>query len=148
MRIAQLLLFIFSVSITLALAACGGGMSTLHTVRSGTGSGDIDFQVENKTDVPINNLYMAKTSAVDAANKAKVEPGSEAEANLWGPDQLARRALSVGGRIKVGVSDPGIWDVRAVDRDGRYQHIGRLKLEAGGQYILELGDGGWRAEPH
>jgi hypothetical protein len=42
------------------------------------------------------------------------------------------------------VSEPGRWDVRVVDRDQRYQHIAGLKVGAGGRYILELGDGGWR----
>jgi hypothetical protein len=36
--------------------------------------------------------------------------------------------------------------VRAVDRNRRYQHITGLRLGAGGRYILELNDGGWRVK--
>jgi hypothetical protein len=133
------------VCLVLSQAGCGSGASsTLKTVTAGTGSGPIRFEVENKTDVPINNLYMAKTEAVSAALAKKVEPGSGAEQDLWGDDHLTRGALEVGGRMPVEVKEAGRWDVRALDRDGRYQHVTSLKIEAGGRYILELGEGGWR----
>jgi hypothetical protein len=124
------------------VAGCGGGTSRLITVKRPTGSGDVDFQVQNKSDVAINNLYMAKTEAVDRAKN--VEPGSPAEAELWGNDRLTKSALEPGGRMPITVSEPGRWDVRAVDRDGRYQHVSGLRIEAGGKYILELVDGSWR----
>jgi hypothetical protein len=133
---------------TLCLAVvvgCGGGAgSRLKTVDAGSGSGPILFEVQNGTDAPINNLYLAKTEAVNAALSAKIEPGSAAEQELWGIDHLTKAALEVNGRIKVPVESPGQWDVRAVDRDGRYQHVAGLKLAGGGRYILELGEGGWR----
>jgi hypothetical protein len=125
---------------------CGGGTSRLVTVKRPTGSGDIDLQVENKTDAAVNNLYMAKTEAVNKALAANLEPGSPAEAELWGEDRLGGKALARGTRQRVSVSEPGRWDVRAVDRDGRYQHVAGLRIEAGGKYILELVDGGWRIQ--
>jgi hypothetical protein len=130
--------------LTLALLACGscGGVSSrLNTVQQPTGSGPIDFQVHNGTDVSISNLYMAKTEVADRA--LKLEPGSPEEAQLWGADRLTA-ALGVGDRERITVSEPGRWDVRALDRDGRYQHVSGLRLEPGGKYILELGEGGWR----
>lgn len=126
-------------------AGCGGGTSRLITVKRATGSGPVDFEVRNQSDVAVNNLYMAKTEAVDRA-LPKLEPGSPAEAELWGKDQLTA-ALVSGGRRRVEVAEPGRWDVRAVDRDGRYQHVSGLRIEAGGKYILELVDGGWRVGP-
>jgi hypothetical protein len=121
---------------------CGGGTSRLITVKRPTGSGDVDFQVDNKSDAAVNNLYMAKTEAVNKASN--LEPNSPAEAELWGEDRLKGAALARGTRQRITVSEPGRWDVRAVDRDGRYQHVSGLRIEAGGKYILELVDGGWR----
>jgi|RhiMethySRZTD1v2_1073278.scaffolds.fasta_scaffold01685_13 hypothetical protein len=134
---------LLGVGVGLLVLGCGGASSRLNTVKQPTGSGAIDFQVQNGTDVAVNNLYMAKTEAVDKLKK--VEPGSPEEAELWGNDLLTKGALERGGRQKIAV-EPGRWDVRAVDRDGRYQHVTGLKLGAGGTYILELGDGGWRLE--
>jgi hypothetical protein len=134
------------VAFALAFAGCGGSISRLNTVQQPTGSGAIDFRVQNGTDVAVNNLHMAKTEVVDKALAAKIEPGSPDEAELWGPDLLSGAALERGGRQQIHVPEPGRWDVRAVDRDGRYQHVTGLKLGAGGKYILELGDGGWRTE--
>ena len=125
---------------------CGGGTSTLVTVKSPTGSGDVDFQVENQSDVAVNNLYMAKTEAVNKALAANLEPNSPAEAELWGPDLLSGSSLARGVRQRVKVSEPGRWDVRAVDRDGRYQHVSGLRIGAGGKYILRLVDGSWRVD--
>jgi hypothetical protein len=135
--------------LTLALVAgtgigCGGGTSRLITVKRPTGSGDVDFQVDNKSDAAVNNLYMAKTEAVNKATN--LEPNSPAEAELWGEDRLKGAALARGTRQRITVSEPGRWDLRAVDRDGRYQHVSGLRIEAGGKYILELVDGSWRVD--
>ena len=127
-------------------AGCGGGTSRLITVKAPTGSGEVDFQVQNKTDASVNNLFMAKTEAVERTLN-KVEPGSPAEAELWGEDRLKKSALGVGDRQRIAVTEPGRWDVRAVDRDGRYQHVSGLHIQAGGKYILELVEGGWRVGP-
>jgi hypothetical protein len=119
------------------LGACGGASSRLVTVRAGTGDGDIEFEVKNSTDVPINSLFIAKTEAVKAS-------GQQVAREVWGADLLSNAALSVGQRTHIPVPAPGQWDVRAEDRDGRYQHIAAVKLQAGGRYILELYDGSWR----
>ncbi|HEX3773438.1 MAG TPA: hypothetical protein VHV51_03180 [Polyangiaceae bacterium] len=110
-----------------------------------TGSGAIDFSVKNATDVPINSLYLAKTERVNAAGQ-DLDSDSPRGQDLWGPDLLSRAAIGAGQRIKLEVSEPGLWDVRALDRDGRYQHISGLHLGAGGRYVLELNDGGWRVK--
>jgi hypothetical protein len=128
------------------VTSCGGGTSTLITVKKPTGSGEVDFQVKNSSDVAVNNLHMAKTEAVNKALAANLEPGSPAEGELWGDDLLGGKALERGGQQRVSVSEPGRWDVRAVDRDGRYQHVAGLRIEAGGKYILELVDGSWRIQ--
>jgi hypothetical protein len=132
-------------SFTLALGACGGPNSRLLTVRSPAGSGAIDFAVKNATDVPINALYMAKTERVNAAGQ-NLDFDSPQGQDLWGPDLLSHAALGTGQKLKLEVSEPGLWDARALDRDGRYQHIAGLHLGAGGRYILELNDGGWRVK--
>lgn len=127
-----------------ALVGCAGPASTLRTVHPATGHGPVRFELENKSDVPINNFYLAPSGRVRAAGPASREPGSPAQQALWGPDLLARSALEVGGRVPVPVPHPGRYDARAVDRQGREQHIGSLRLGAGGRYVLELKRGSWR----
>jgi len=124
------------------LPACAGPNSRLVTVRAGDGSGAVDFAVKNATDVPINSLYIAKTERVDAAGQ-NLDDDSPQGAELWGSDLLTHSAIGVGRRVQVDVP-PGTWDVRALDRGRRYQHITGLRIAAGGRYILELNDGGWR----
>ena len=124
------------------LVACSGPNSRLVTVRSGVGSGPVDFAVKNATDVPINSLYIAETARVDAAGQ-NLDDDSPQGVELWGPDLLSHSAIGVGRRVQVDVP-PGTWDVRALDRGRRYQHITGLRTAAGGRYILELNDGGWR----
>lgn len=122
------------------VVACGGEPSRLITVKAGTGEGPIDFSVKNSTDVAINALFIAKTQAVTDPN---LDPNSPDGQSVWGPD-LLHSAIPVGERVPIPVKEPGRWDVRAVDRDDRFQHVTGLKLEAGGRYILELNEGGWR----
>jgi hypothetical protein len=83
---------------------------------------------------------MAKTEAV---SDPKLDPDSPEGQAVWGADLLGA-AIPVGERVPIPVREPGRWDVRAVDRDDRFQHVSGLKLEAGGRYILELHEGGWR----
>jgi len=128
-----------------ALSACGGPTSRLVTVRSESGSGAVDFAVKNGTGVPINALYMAKTEQVNAAGQELDDDSPRGQA-LWGPDLLQHAAIGRGERVKLEISEPGTWDARVLDRDGRYQHITGLHLGAGGRYILELNDGGWRVK--
>jgi hypothetical protein len=126
------------------VTACGSSAaSTLITVKSATGSGQVDFSVENATESVINNVYLAKSSRVRDAGGEANRPGSSAEAALWGPDLLGN-AIPVGQRVGIPVAGDGPWDLRAVDRDGRYQHIAELKIGPGGRYILKLGEGSWR----
>jgi hypothetical protein len=126
------------------LPACGGPNSRLVTVRTSSGSGAVDFTVKNATDAPINALYIAKTERVDAAGQ-NLDDDSPQGVALWGPDLLTHSAIGVGQRVQLDVP-PGTWDVRALDRGRRYQHITGLRLGAGGRYILELNDGGWRTK--
>lgn len=120
-------------------SGCGGTPTRLVTVKSGSGAGEIQLEVKNLTDVPINNFYLARTERVPE----QVGTGSPEEEALWGADLLSG-AISTGSKVPVPVAGPGRWDARALDRDGRYQHVAGLKLEAGGRYILELNEGAWR----
>jgi hypothetical protein len=129
--------------LALSLAACGGESSKLVTVRSGTGTGPIDFAVKNATDVGINSVFMAKTEVVQKNDPDHLDPNSPQGQQVWGSDLLGA-AIPIGERVPIRVGEPGRWDLRATDRDGREQHIAGLKLEAGGRYILELHDGNWR----
>ncbi len=126
------------------LPACTGPNSRLVTVRTSSGSGALDFSVKNASDAPINALYIAKTDRVNAAGQDLDDNSPQGEA-LWGPDLLTHSGIGVGQSIQVDVP-PGTWDVRALDRHRRYQHITGLRLGAGGRYILELNDGGWRTK--
>jgi hypothetical protein len=126
------------------LPACGGPNSRLVTVRTSSGSGAVDFSVKNTTDTPINALYIAKTERVNAAGQNLDDYSPEGEA-LWGADLLTHSGIGVGHSVQVDVP-PGTWDVRALDTHRRYQHITGLRLAAGGRYILELNDGGWRTK--
>ncbi len=118
---------------------CGGAPTRLVTVKSGTGEGAVQLEVKNLSDAPINNFYLAKTERVPE----QMESGSVQEEQLWGVDLLTG-AIGTGSRVAIPVPGPGRWDAKALDRDGRYQHVAGLKLEAGGRYILELNDSGWR----
>lgn len=122
-----------------SLAGCGGAPTRLVTVQAGKGEGAIDLEVKNLTDVPINNFYLAKSDQVSTGLDADSPQGQA----VWGPDLLSG-AIAMGSRVPVPVAGPGRWDARVLDRDGRYQHVAALKLEAGGRYILELNEGGWR----
>ena len=135
-------LAMLSLGLSLTLGSsvgCGGAPTRLVTVKSGTGEGAIQLEVKNLTDVPINNFYLAKTDQVPA----QMDDRSPQAEQVWGVDLLTG-AISSGTRVPVPVAGPGRWDARALDRDGRYQHVAGLKLEAGGRYILELNEGGWR----
>ncbi|HEV8244662.1 MAG TPA: hypothetical protein VGP93_02750 [Polyangiaceae bacterium] len=130
-------------ALALTLFGCGGESSRLVTVRSGSGSGPIDFAVKNATDVAINSLFMAKSELIEAHDPDRLDPSSPEGLQVWGGD-LLHAAIPVGERVPIEVKEPGRWDVRATDRDDREQHVAGLKLQAGGRYILELHDGGWR----
>ena len=128
----------------LLASACGGSSSTLHHLGAPKGSGPIDFQIENRSDRIVNNLFLAKTTAVRAAGPQAFESGSDAQQRLWGEDQLVGSALEIAGKVRVPITEPGRYDVRAVARDGLEQHVAGLDLKAGGRYVLELHDGSWR----
>jgi len=121
--------------------ACGGSGTRLVTVKSGTGEGAIELEVQNLTDVPINNFFLAKSERVSPQLDADSPEGQQ----VWGGD-LTSAGIATGTRTRVPVSGPGRWDARALDRDGRYQHVAGLKLDAGGRYILELQESGWRVK--
>src|SRR5688572_23389470 len=74
-------------ALVVGLIACGGPSTRLVTVRSGTGSGGVDFQVKNLTDVGINTFHLAKTERVTAAG-GRVDPNTPEGDALWGPDLL------------------------------------------------------------
>jgi hypothetical protein len=122
-------------------AGCGGAPSRLVTVKSGSGQGPIQLEVKNLTDVPINNLFLAQSSQIGP----DLDPDSPEGQGVWGTDLLPN-AIARGDRVPVPVAAPGRWDARVLDRDRRYQHVAGLKLEAGGRYILELNEGGWRTK--
>lgn len=122
-----------------AAVGCGGAPTRLVTVKPGAGEGPIQLEVKNLTDVGINNFYLAKTDSVPE----QIDHDSPEGQKVWGVDLLAG-AIATGSRVPVAVPGPGRWDARAVDRDGRYQHVAGLKLDAGGRYILELNEGAWR----
>ncbi len=138
----RVLLFLALACCALAVG-CGGPGTRLVTVRAGGDGGRIDFSVKNLSDVPINTFYLARTEAVDKAGGPALDPNSPEGAGVWGPD-LSGQAIGIGHTEPIGVAGPGRWDARAVDRRGREQLITGLKLNAGGKYILELYEGGWR----
>jgi hypothetical protein len=127
----------------LSLGGCGGPTTRLVTVQAGKGSGKIEFSVKNLGDSPINTFFMAKSERIDAAGGNALDPDSPEGDAAWGPDLLGR-AVPTGGSERIPVPEGGQWEARAVDRDGREQRITRLKLQAGGTYVLELYESGWR----
>jgi hypothetical protein len=133
-------------TIAVWLMGCGAS-TTLVTVHSATGKGAIALEVENDAGVALNNLYLAQTDVVRRADPSHLEPGSSEEARVWGDDLLDRGALPEGSRMQVPVQSPGRWDIRALDRNGRYQHIQGLKLGAGGKYLMKLGTDTWHISP-
>jgi hypothetical protein len=137
MRLRALLLLV------LLLVACGGPNTRLVTVDPGKGEGKIDFSIKNLTDVPLNTFFLAKTEAIDKAGGITLDPTSPEGTEAWGPDLLGG-AVGVGKSERIPVPQDGSWEARAVDSDGREQHITHLKLKAGGRYVLELYEGGWR----
>lgn len=139
-RLVGLALLAASALPVAALGGCGGAPTRLVTVKAGGGEGAIQLEVKNLTDAPINNLYLAQTDRVSP----QLDPDSPEGQAVWGADLLSG-AIAPGTRVPVPVAGSGRWDCRVLDRDGRYQHVAALKLEAGGRYILELNEGGWRA---
>jgi hypothetical protein len=125
------------------VAACGGPSTRLVTVVPGKGAGKVEFSVKNLSDTPLNTFFMAKTERIDAAGGNSLDPDSPAGDTAWGPD-LLDRAVPTGKSERIPIPEPGLWEARAVDRDGREQRITRLKLLAGGSYVLELYENGWR----
>lgn len=138
-RLLGLALLCASAAAGTGLVACGGAPTRLVTVKSGAGQGPVELEVKNLTDAGINNLYLAKSERVSS----QLDWDSPEGQDIWGPDLLVG-AIAPGTRVPVPVPGPGRWDCRVQDRDGRYQHVAALKLEAGGRYILELNEGGWR----
>lgn len=126
------------------LPACAGPSSRLVTQRAGNGSGALEFTVKNQSDAPINALYIAKTERVNAAGQNLDYDSPQGEA-LWGSDLLTHSGVATGHSVQVDIP-PGTWDVRVLDPRRRYQHITGLRLSAGGRYMLELNDGGWRTK--
>ncbi|HYQ42435.1 MAG TPA: hypothetical protein VER11_10705 [Polyangiaceae bacterium] len=126
------------------LPACGGPNSRLVTVHTGSGSGAVEFTVKNLSEAPVNALHIAKTELVSAAGQNLDYDSPDGEA-LWGPDLLTHSGIDTGHSVQLDIP-PGTWDVRALDRHRRYQHVTGLHLAGGGRYILELNDGGWRAK--
>ncbi|HEX6765903.1 MAG TPA: hypothetical protein VF103_10510 [Polyangiaceae bacterium] len=129
--------------LVLPLIACGGPNTRLVTVVPGKGAGKVEFSVKNLTDVPINTFFMAKTERIDAAGGNALDPKSPEGDAAWGPDLLGR-AVVMGKSERIPVPEAGLWEALAVDRDNREQRITHLKLQAGGTYILELYENGWR----
>jgi len=129
--------------LVLFLLACGGSMTRLVIVKAGKGEGKVDFAVKNLTDVPLNTFFLAKTERINAAGGNALDPNSPEGDAAWGPDLLGQ-AVGVGKTERIPVSEPGLWEARAVDHDGREQRITRLNLSAGGTYVLELYESGWR----
>ena len=100
--------------------------------------------MKNQSDAPINALYIAKTERVNAAGQNLDYDSPQGEA-LWGSDLLTHSGVATGHSVQVDIP-PGTWDVRVLDPRRRYQHITGLRLSAGGRYMLELNDGGWRTK--
>lgn len=123
---------------------CGGPSSRLVTVRAGNGSGPVTLDVRNLGDAAVNSMFLASTEAVEAADPDRLDPTSPAGEALWGPDLIVGSAIASGESRRIPVSRAARWNARAVDRDGRQQHVAGLRLEAGGRYVLELTDSGWR----
>ena len=123
-------------------AACSSQTSTLRQLGTPTGVGPVDFQVENRTDAIVNNLYLAKTERVKAAPRQAFESATPEQAALWG-DDLLRSGLEPGGKLSIAIDEPGTYDARLVDRDGNEQHVAGLRLQPGGRYVLEVHDN-WR----
>lgn len=131
--------------IWLTVGCASGPPTRLHTLGKAKSAELIDFAVENRTDAVINNLYMAPTAKVRAAGRAAFDEGSPEQAALWGEDRLPGSGLEQGGKLPLAVPEPGRFDVRVRDRDGRWQHVAGIRLERGKRYVLELEEAGWRA---
>ena len=126
------------------LACAGGPPSRLHTLGKPSGDGAIRFAVENRTSAIVNNLYVAPSQKVQSAGEAAFQGDAAAQAALWGDDRLPGSGLEPKGKVEIAIPAPGTYDVRARDRDGREQHVAGMRLQAGGRYVLELEEGGWR----
>ncbi len=125
-----------------AAPACGGPDTKLIVVRPPGSQPRLSLVVRNRCNVDIDGFFLARTSVVNRTPR-HMELGSVAEAETWGND-LLQSALGVGTEQPIAVPEPGSWDARPVDEEGRYQHIAGLKLKPGARYVLELHDGAWR----
>jgi hypothetical protein len=123
--------------------ACGGAGTRLTTLGVPSGNGAAEVTVANDSDTPVNNLYVTPSDRVRAQGGQPLAAGEE----LWGADQLRNGALPVGASFPIVVTRPGSYDVKIVGQSGYVQHIGGVKLTAGGKYRLTLGDADWRPAP-
>jgi hypothetical protein len=62
---------------------------------------DSVIHVKNKSDWEIHHLFISPTNKDD-----------------WGPDQLGKQVIPVGGSFELHKVPCGTWDVRLVDEDG------------------------------
>jgi hypothetical protein len=136
--------FLARLGILLSLAAaCGSAASVLHTNGKPSGDGPAELTIKNSSGESINQLYVAKTEAVDKAHEAGVHPGTEADQALWGDDQLGNAGIADGSSWTVLHLPPNRYDVLVLAADRREQLVKRLILQAGGHYVLEIGKA-WR----
>jgi hypothetical protein len=124
-----------------SLAACGGGsLSILHAKGKPTGDGAVEVAVKNLSGEGIEKLFVAKTEAVDKAHEAGASPGSDADQALWGDDQLGNSGIADGSTWTGLHLPPSHYDVLVVAKDHREQLVKHLNLQAGGRYVLDIGD--------
>ena len=122
----------------LLLVACGGSLSVLHRGKH-TGEGAARVDVENKSGTRVEQLYVARTEAVNRARASGVQPGSSEDAAVWGDDRLDNAGLGEGQTFRDLVLPEGRYDVLVVDHDHREQLVKNLRLDSGRKYVLELG---------
>jgi hypothetical protein len=123
-----------------SLVACGGGtISVLHARGHSTGEGPARLDILNSSGIGIHRLYIAKTSAVDAARLNGVQPGSGEDDAVWGKDRLGNEGLVAGSKFGDMEIAADRYDVLVTDVDNREQLVKGLKLKPGAKYVLEIG---------
>lgn len=112
----------------------------LHSKGKPTGDGAAELALKNSSGSGIDKVYVAKTEAVDQAHESGVSPGSGADEQLWGDDQLGNAGILEGRTWKALHLAEGRYDVLLVAHDHREQLVKHLDLKSGGRYLLEVND--------
>lgn len=102
-------------------AGSGGGRAQPQTLATVT--------LVNQSNAPIYYVYMS--SSTDQS---------------WGDDLLGTRVLEPNQSLNLSNVNPGVWDIRVVDRDGLWKEFYQQQVNPGGVHQLIITGDEWNQQ--